>query len=63
MTEKIEAIARRPVVGHKRDGRNIYDPQARIDLHRELIDFRLNINGLTLLAPKVRSAIRWLTGS
>lgn len=34
MTEEIEAIARRLVVGHKRDGRSIYDPQARIDLVR-----------------------------
>ncbi len=32
MTEEIEAIARRLVVGHKRDGRGIYDPQARSDL-------------------------------
>ena len=32
MTEQIEAIARRLVVGHKRDGRSIYDPQARRDL-------------------------------
>lgn len=32
MTEEIEAIARRLVVGHKRDGRSIYDPQARSDL-------------------------------
>ena len=32
MTEEIEAIARRLVVGHKRDGRSIYDPQARNDL-------------------------------
>ena len=29
MKEKVEAIARRLVVGHKRDGRSIYDPQAR----------------------------------
>jgi transposase len=34
MTEEIEAIAKRLVVGHKRDGRGIYDPQARIDLVR-----------------------------
>lgn len=34
MTEEIEAIARRLVVGHKRDGRSIYDPQARRDLVR-----------------------------
>lgn len=34
MTEEIEAIARRLVVGHKRDGRSIYDPQARSDLVR-----------------------------
>jgi transposase len=32
MTEEIEAIARRLVVGHKRDGRSIYDPQARSEL-------------------------------
>lgn len=32
MTEEIEAIAKRLVVGHKRDGRSIYDPQARSDL-------------------------------
>jgi len=32
MTEEIEVIARRLVVGHKRDGRSIYDPQARSDL-------------------------------
>jgi len=32
MAEEIEAIARRLVVGHKRDGRSIYDPQARSDL-------------------------------
>lgn len=32
MTEDIEAIAKRLVVGHKRDGRSIYDPQARSDL-------------------------------
>jgi len=34
MSEEIEAIARRLVVGHKRDGRSIYDPQARSDLVR-----------------------------
>jgi transposase len=34
MTEEIEAIARRLVVGHKRDGRSIYDPRARSDLVR-----------------------------
>ncbi len=34
MTEDIEAIARRLVVGHKRDGRSIYDPQARDELVR-----------------------------
>ncbi len=32
MTEEIEAIARRLVVGRKRDGRSIYDPKARSDL-------------------------------
>lgn len=32
MTEEIEAIAKRLVVGRKRDGRSIYDPQARSDL-------------------------------
>jgi transposase len=32
MAEEIESIARRLVVGHKRDGRSIYDPQARSDL-------------------------------
>lgn len=32
MTEDIEAIAKRLVVGRKRDGRSIYDPQARSDL-------------------------------
>ena len=32
MTEEFEAIAKRLVVGHKRDGRSIYDPQARRDL-------------------------------
>ena len=32
MTEEIEAIAKRLVVGHKRDGRSIYDAQARSDL-------------------------------
>lgn len=34
MTEDIESIARRLVVGRKRDGRSIYDPQARSDLVR-----------------------------
>jgi len=34
MTEEIEAIANRLVIGHKRDGRSIYDPQARSDLVR-----------------------------
>ena len=34
MTEEIEAIAKRLVIGHKRDGRSIYDPQARSDLVR-----------------------------
>ncbi len=34
MTEEIEAIAKRLVVGHKRDGRCIYDPQARSELVR-----------------------------
>jgi transposase len=32
VTEEIEAIAKRLVVGHKRDGRSIYSPQARSDL-------------------------------
>ena len=32
MTQDIESIAKRLVVGHKRDGRSIYDPQARSDL-------------------------------
>ena len=34
MTEDIESIAKRLVVGRKRDGRSIYDPQARSDLVR-----------------------------
>jgi transposase len=34
MTEDIEAIAKRLVVGRKRDGRSIYDPQARSELVR-----------------------------
>lgn len=34
MTEEIESIAKRLVVGHKRDGRSIYDRQARSDLVR-----------------------------
>lgn len=34
MTEEIEAIAKRLVVGRKRDGRSIYDPQARGELVR-----------------------------
>ena len=34
MTEEIEAIAQRLVVGRKRDGRSIYDPQARGELVR-----------------------------
>ena len=34
MTEEIEAIAKRLVVGHKRDGRSIYDQQARGELVR-----------------------------
>lgn len=34
MTEDIESIAKRLVVGHKRDGRSIYDRQARSDLVR-----------------------------
>ena len=34
MSEGIEAIAKRLVVGRKRDGRSIYDPQARSDLVR-----------------------------
>lgn len=34
MTEDIEAIAKRLVVGRKRDGRGIYDAQARSDLVR-----------------------------
>ena len=34
MTEEIEAIAKRLVVGHKRDGRSIYNAQARSDLVR-----------------------------
>jgi transposase len=32
VTEEIEAIAKRLVVGHKRDGRSIYSPQALSDL-------------------------------
>jgi transposase len=34
MTEEIEAIAKRLVAGHKRDGRSIYNAQARSDLVR-----------------------------
>jgi transposase len=34
MTEEIEAIAKRLVVGHKRDGRSVYDPQAKSELVR-----------------------------
>ena len=34
MTEEIEAIAKRLVVDHKRDGRSIYDQQARSELVR-----------------------------
>jgi transposase len=36
VTEEIEAIAKRLVVGHKRDGRSIYSPQARSDLVRAI---------------------------
>jgi transposase len=32
MSEGIEGLARRLVVGHKRDGRSIYDPQAKAEL-------------------------------
>src|SRR6478752_6830089 len=32
MSEGIEALARRLVIGHKRDGRSIYDPQAKAQL-------------------------------
>lgn len=32
MSEGIEGLARRLVVGHKRDGRIIYDPQAKAEL-------------------------------
>lgn len=34
MTEDIESIAKRLVLGRKRDGRSIYDPQARSELVR-----------------------------
>ncbi len=34
MTEDIEAIAKRLVVGHKRDGRSVYDVQAKNELVR-----------------------------
>lgn len=34
VTEDIEAIAKRQVVGRNRDGRSTYDPQARSDLVR-----------------------------
>jgi transposase len=34
MTHDIEAIAKRLVVGHKRDGRSVYDPQAKDELVR-----------------------------
>jgi transposase len=34
MTEDIEAIAKRLVVGHKRDGRSVYDVQAKTELVR-----------------------------
>lgn len=32
MSEDIEELARRLVIGHKRDGRSIYDPQAKAEL-------------------------------
>ena len=32
MSEELEALARRLVVGHKRDGRSIYDAQAKAEL-------------------------------
>ncbi|MDM0071856.1 transposase [Variovorax sp. J31P207] len=32
MTEWISELARRLVIGHKRDGRSIYDPQAKLEL-------------------------------
>jgi transposase len=32
MSEGIEELARRLVIGHKRDGRSIYDPQAKAEL-------------------------------
>jgi transposase len=32
MSEGIQGLARRLVVGHKRDGRSIYDPQAKAEL-------------------------------
>ena len=32
MTEEIEAIAKRLVVGHKRDGRSVYDARAKSEL-------------------------------
>lgn len=34
MTEDIEAIAKRLVVGHKRDGRSVYDEQVKKELVR-----------------------------
>ena len=32
MSEGIEGLAQRLVIGHKRDGRSIYDPQAKAEL-------------------------------
>ena len=32
VSEELEALARRLVVGHKRDGRSIYDAQAKAEL-------------------------------
>ena len=35
MSESLEELARRLVVGHKRDGRSVYDEQAKAELVAE----------------------------
>jgi transposase len=45
MTDKIEKLARRLVIGHKRDGRSIYDAKAKGELVQACLDSDVSLAG------------------
>jgi transposase len=61
MSEHIEELARRLVVGHKRDGRSVYDEQAKAELVAECAKPGVSVSSLARqVGVNANQLSRWL---